>query len=189
MRGASASGRASPSRAVVPTWWVRQRKIQARTTRLIAADGLLQRWFEILLTAQSCIHDFASRIEDDDVGRGGCVVRAARVALAVEQLSPGKLVLLDVRLHARRRLVDRDGHAEEFDAILVFRVERLERRLELVTVAAPRRPELHQHRFLANILRKVRGYSVERVQRGRGRRGSDLQPDFLRAERGRREDI
>jgi hypothetical protein len=53
-------------------------------------------------------------------------------------------------------------------------------RLELLAVATPGRPELHQHRRLADVLREIRRLSVERLDRRRRRLRPDLNSRFLR---------
>src|SRR5437588_10569906 len=74
-----------------------------------APQSLSNRALKILLAAESSVDHLARPIEHDNVGRGRCIIRAARVSLAIEYLRPRKLMFRDVRFHALGGLIHRDG--------------------------------------------------------------------------------
>ena len=107
-------------------------------------------------------------------------IKSDNIPLAIEELVPGNAVLRDVRLHALGRLVHRHRNANELDLAPVFLVHRLEMRLELTAVRAPRRPELDEHWLLSDVLREIDLLAVERLDGRTGRSCPDLDPTILR---------
>src|SRR5688500_1932132 len=127
----------------------------------LSADGLLDRGLEILFSTKASVDDLSRTIEHDDIGGGGSVIGSAGFTLRVEQLSPGKLVLVHVSADARGGLIHGHRDSDEGDLFAVFLVQHLHARLELLTIPAPGGPELQQHRLFADVLAEIRDFAIE----------------------------
>jgi hypothetical protein len=84
-----------------------------------------------------------------------------------------------------RRLVDRHRYAREAHLPGVLLLHFLKRWLELLTVAAPGRPEFQHNWRLAEQSPELDALAIERLEGGVGRNRADRDATVLRACRGR----
>src|SRR5437870_10654802 len=113
-RTAWSRGVASPSSTSEPTFPKPYASAKHPTTRassnhcsrrLSSRQSFSNRSLKILLAAESSVDHLARPIEHDNVGRGRCIIRAARVSSAIEDLRPRQPMFRDVRLHALGGLI------------------------------------------------------------------------------------
>src|SRR5687768_2259532 len=126
-----------------------------------ALQRLFYRGLKILVATETCVNNFPSTIDNDDVRCGRRVVSIGRVALRVEDYQMLQLVPRGVGFHARGRLIHTDGNTNELHPRAVFLLGREKRRLEMPAVAAPRRPELEEYRRLPDVGADIHRLSIE----------------------------
>src|SRR5260221_6931993 len=96
----------------------------------------------------------------------GRLVRRHGLAVAIEHERAADMLVGSIRLLLLGRLIAADADGKERHTVAVLVTSRLELRFELLADRAPRGPELQHDGLLADELRKIDRFTVQRFDRG-----------------------